>query len=197
MAHTELEASLVERARQGDRAALEELIRRHSRPAARLAARLLGNREDAEDVVQEAFTKAFLNLESFRGRSAGRACTFRTWLMRITLNLAQDHLRRRHRLARGTDRTAELQDVSELAASGAGPRRSVEARDQVEHLNRALQELPARQKTALQLKIYEGLGYQEIAAVLGTSVGAARVYLALARQSLRRRYERAARRMEP
>jgi RNA polymerase sigma-70 factor (ECF subfamily) len=73
----------------------------------------------------------------------------------------------------------------------------VEARDQVEHLNRALQELPARQKTALQLKIYEGLGYQEIAAVLGTSVGAARVYLALARQSLRRRYERAARRMEP
>ena len=190
MANTDLDAPLVEQARQGDRAALETLIRRHSRPAARLAVRLLGNREDAEDVVQESFTRAYLNLKNFRGRSS-----FRTWLMRITLNLAQDQLRRRSR--RTADSSSALLDLQQLVAPEAGPRRGVEARDQVAHLNRALEELPPRQKTALQLKIYEGLEYTEIAAVLGTTVGAARVYLALARQSLRRRYERAARRTEP
>ncbi|MFH0945108.1 MAG: RNA polymerase sigma factor [Planctomycetota bacterium] len=182
MTKADLDAPLVAAARNGDRAALEQLIRRHARAAARLAGRLLGNREDAEDVVQESFTKAYLNLGSFRERA-----TFRTWLLRITLNLATDLLRQRSR--RPSPGGLAGQGLEGPPSGAAGPSRRAETREQIDHLHQALCDLPPRQKTALQLKIYEGLTYEEIAAVLGTTEGAARVYLTLARQSLRRRFE--------
>ena len=182
MSQTELDAPLIAAARKGDTAPLEQLIRRHARAAARLAGRLLGNREDAEDVVQESFTRAFLNLEKFREKAS-----FRTWLLKITLNVATDVLRKRSRRPGLGDLVG--QGTEGPPSPAAGPSRRAEARDQLDHLNQALHDLPPRQKTALQLKIYEGLSYAEIASVLGTTEGAARVYLTLARQSLRRRFE--------
>lgn len=183
MAETDADAPLVAAARRGDRAAFEELVRRHARPAQRLAARLVGNREDGEDVVQEAFTKAFQNLASFRGDAA-----FRTWILHITLNQAQDHLRSRRRRPAGASDAAALCD--EIAERRAGPNRDAAAREEASELRRAVDELPPRQKAALLLRIYEGMPYREVARVLGTTIAASRVYLALARQSLRRRFDR-------
>ncbi len=178
---------LVRQSQYGDVVAFAELVRRHARSAARLATRLLGNREDAEDAVQDAFAKAFANLARFRADSS-----FKTWLLHIVLNQAQDQLRRRRR--RGP--LASPEPVTEVSASSGrpGPFRRVAAQDEVRVLNEALDQLPPRQRAALLLKIYEGLPYEEVAGALGTTVPAARVYLSLARQSLRRRFERADRR---
>lgn len=173
---------LVQAAKTGSTSAFDQLVRLHARAAARLAGRLTGNLEDAEDVVQESFAKAFQNLDSFHERSS-----FRTWLLHITLHQAQDLLRRRARASRaGLLHTVD----NDSATTDPGPIERVAARDQVAALTRALDDLPPRQKAALFLKVYEGLSYTDVAATLGTSVTAARVYLWLARQSLRRRFER-------
>ena len=81
---------LVERSRAGDVAAFEELVKRHQSRAYAIAYRLLGNREDAQEVAQEAFARAYFRLAEFRGTAQ-----FRTWLYRILVNLATDLLRRR------------------------------------------------------------------------------------------------------
>ncbi len=182
MALTGEDALLLAAARTGDRSAFEQLVRRHARAAARIASRLLESREDAEDVVQDAFTNAFLALASFRGHAS-----FKTWILHITFNLAQDQIRQRARRERTFGRGGH--DGAALPCPAAGPARHAAARDDAEHLQRVLEELPPRQKAALLLKVYEGLAYAEVAAVLGTTPGAARVYVSLARQSLRRRCE--------
>lgn len=179
---TSEDAPLIAAAKAGDLAAFDGLVRRHARPCARLAKRVTGNREDAEDVVQEAFAKAFRFLDRFR-----EDASFRTWVLRITLHQAKDLLRRKKR----RDQMATMTTIADpgVAASSPGPTRTAEAKDEVERLRVALDDLPARQKAALLLKVYEGLPYDEVAEALGTTVAAARVYLSLARQSLRRRFE--------
>lgn len=184
MPRTHEDAPLVAASRRGERAAYETLVRRHARAAARLAHRLLGNREDAEDVVQDAFAKAYVNLATFREEAS-----FRTWLLHIVMHLCHDHLRRRER--RGP--TLGLDGV-EPATRDAGPGRDAQARDELRSLREAVDDLPPRQRAALVLKVVEGLPYDEVARALGTTVESARVYLSLARQSIRRRVERAARR---
>ncbi|MFG0316767.1 MAG: RNA polymerase sigma factor [Planctomycetota bacterium JB042] len=184
MPRTHEDAPLVAASRRGERAAYETLVRRHARAAARLAHRLLGNREDAEDVVQDAFAKAFVNLGTFREEAS-----FRTWLLHIVMHLCHDQLRRRER--RGP--TLGLDGV-EPTTPDAGPGRDAQARDELRSLREAVDALPPRQRAALVLKVVEGLPYDEVARALGTTVESARVYLSLARQSIRRRVERAARR---
>lgn len=179
---TSEDAPLIAAAKAGDLDAFDGLVRRHGRACARLAQRLTGSREDAEDVVQEAFAKAFRFLERFR-----EDASFRTWMLRITLHQAKDVLRRRCRRDQMATMTT-LKDP-EVESTHAGPTRTAEARDEVARLRLALDELPARQRAALLLKVYEGLPYNEVAEALGTTVAAARVYLSLARQSLRRRFE--------
>lgn len=186
MTRTDRDTLLVAAAQAGDREAFEDLVRRNARAAARLAGRLLGNPEDAEDVVQESFTRAYQSLAAFRGDAS-----FRTWVLQITLNISHDHLRRRQR--RRSEETDLLRQLDLAPCRTPGPQRRATARDEVSVLNEAVADLPARQKAALLLKVYEGLSYTEVAEVLGTTIGAARVYLALARQSLRKRFERRAR----
>lgn len=175
---------LVTAAKTGDREAFSSLIRRHARTAARLAHRLLKNREDAEDVVQEAFARAFRKIDTFRGDA-----TFRTWILQVTLNEAYDHLRRRkQRSGSQEDLEALLPELADRMAPT--PHRISSSRDDLDAVTRALEDLPPRQKTALVLKIYEGLSYPEVAQVMGITVLATRVYLSLARQSLRRHFLR-------
>lgn len=183
MPRTDEDASLVAASQSGDRAAYETLVRRHARAAARFAHRLLGNREDAEDVVQDAFAKAYGNLGAFRGDAS-----FKTWLLHIVLHLGQDQLRRRKR------RPVEGLEGVDPPSREPEPERDAATRDELLALREAVDDLPPRQRTALALKVYEGLSYPEVARVLGTSVESARVYLSLARQSIRRRVERAERR---
>ncbi len=183
---TDLDAALVHAAKRGDRSAFEQLVTIHARAAGRLAERLVRSREDAEDVVQEAFVRAYTHLDSFRADSS-----FKTWLYRIVLSVAQDQLRRRGRSLAGLENSGrtgrEPVDV-ETVASRAESTAASESRDRIEQLRAAIETLPHKQRAALFLKVYDGLSHQEVARAIGSTVGAARVYLALARQSLRRRF---------
>ncbi len=183
MSTLDADRPLVIAAQGGDTAAFAELVKRHSRACFRLAAKTLGNAEDAEDVVQETFTRVYQSLPRFRGDAS-----FLTWALRITHHLAHDHLRGRRRRSAAIEPAVEA--PQEAPDRAAGPARESAARDDAAALRIALDLLPVRQKTALFLKVWEGLPYTEIARVLGTTVGAARVYLSLARRELRRRLAR-------
>src|SRR5262249_41811957 len=142
---------LVERFRAGERAAFDELVRRHQRSILLLGHRILRSTEDARDVAQRAFVQAYRQLGRFRGESS-----FRTWLYRIAANLALDALRKRGREAR-----LEL-----VPDEQRGTHHSMEAwgRDPfAEHrLRRAVEELPDRQRLVVELRAFEELSFREI-----------------------------------
>lgn len=171
------DAPLVARARSGDRAAFDALVVRHARSVARLARRVVGNAEDAEDVVQETFVRVYQHLANFRGQA-----TFRTWSMHIALNLAQDRLRARARTPSPRDLAAGVAPTESDA-----PDQAARGRDDAARLEQAMAELPPRQRLALLMKVVDGLAHVDIAKVLGTTESAARVYLSMARATLRRR----------
>jgi RNA polymerase sigma-70 factor (ECF subfamily) len=143
----------------------------------RLAARITGSLEDAEDVLQESYMKAWDALEE--GRFDGRAQT-RTWLYRIVVNGAMDVLRARKRRGRAPD-----DSLADAAVEG-----TAEARAALRELSGWLRDLPADQRTALVLKELEGLTSAEIANLMGCSEGAVEQRLVRARAALRERSER-------
>ncbi|MCJ7671178.1 MAG: sigma-70 family RNA polymerase sigma factor [Acidimicrobiia bacterium] len=169
--------TLVTAARRGDRAAFDELVRRTYVDAYTLAVRLTGNEEDARDVVQEAYLRAWKGIRRFRGDAA-----FTTWLYRITANAAYTLVERRRRY-----RTVHLDDVPEpadlrldarpddLAASTLG----------LGDLAAALDRLPASMRTTVILKDVYGLSHEAIAAETNISVAAAKVRLHRGRKRLR------------
>jgi len=184
MASTDEE--LVERAIAGDSESFNQLVKRWERPIYALAYRVLGREEDARDVVQEAFLRAFRGLPGFKGQAK-----FSSWLYRITLNLCRDWIRRRKR-------TPELQapegiDVIELAAE-QGPTESVEDVVSRKHLGerveRAMRTLSEEQRTAIILKEYEGLTFQEISDLLGVPLSTIKTRLYQGLTVLRRELER-------
>jgi RNA polymerase sigma-70 factor, ECF subfamily len=167
---------LVARARSGDQDAFGTLMARHRDGVFTMALRLVGERETAADVTQEAFLRAWRGLARFRGEAR-----FTTWLYRITVNTASNHRARvaRHRAA-SLDETAGVADPDapspEDAAERVGVRRDLLA---------ALAALPMRQRTVVVLKDVYGWTHQEIAGALGISVTAAKVRLHRARARLR------------
>lgn len=160
---TELE--LVERGRSGDDSALNELVERHHAGAYRVALSLVKDEDTAQDVVQEAFLKAFRALNTFRGDAA-----FRTWLFTITANEARGALRRG-----GRRREIALDDVDSLRSDEMSPADSVVVSLEAERARRMLEGLPDKQRLAVSLRIDEGLSFREIGEVIGSSEGAARV----------------------
>lgn len=140
----------------------------------RLAARLLGNASDADDVVQEAFIKAISELRrgAFRGESS-----LSTWLYRIVTHVALDRLRQ-----------AKRQEALTPTQEGQSPV-SPEAAVALRELNDAMKELPEDQRAALVLKEVQGLPTREVAAILERTEGATEQLLVRARQALRRRFE--------
>ena len=163
---------LLVRCRRGDRLALEELVHLTHRRAFALAYRLVGDRYEAEDVVQEAYLRMFRGLPGFREEEA----RFETWMHRIVVNTAVSGLRKRGRF--GDLMKDELPDVPVLDRA---EQRTVE-RDALE---RGLAALPAGQRTALVLKDIYGLSCREIGHELGIEEGAVKVRLHRARKGLR------------
>jgi len=157
---TMTDAALVRAARDGDSAAFTALVQRHGRVCLRYATRMLGNQEDAEDVTQEAFVRAYGALARFDGSVA-----FRTWLMTILINRCRTALSRRRVHEARMDRDA---DVHTLAIVD-GRDRDVALRDAIE---RALERLDAAQREAFLLKHVEQLSYEEMATVTGVGVSA-------------------------
>lgn len=165
----------VLRARQGDAAAFEELVREHERKIYNLCFNTMGSAEDAADMAQETLLKAWRALERFDGRSG-----LGTWLYRIAVNTCLDELRRRK------NRTAiSMQSLAEKGwepedDSGDFVERSIQ-REEVRH---ALQELPEEYRTVLILRDIQGFSYEEIASILECPVGTVRSRLNRARGNI-------------
>jgi RNA polymerase sigma-70 factor, ECF subfamily len=170
----------VRRAAAGDPAAFAEIVVATTPRLHRLAARILADENEAEDVLQEAYLRAFDALGA--GRFDGRSGAY-TWLYRVVANAAVDALRSRRRRARRIDPEGEIDapvdDEGRLAARAA--LREIEA---------LLGDLPADQRAAMVLKEIEGLSSNEVAAVMDCSVGAVEQRLVRARAALRQRSER-------
>jgi RNA polymerase sigma-70 factor (ECF subfamily) len=182
-------ADLVTAARDGDRAAFDELVRATYTETFTLAFRLTGNEEDARDVVQEAYIRAFRSLGRFRGDAQ-----FSTWMYRITANCANTHL-----VKRSKHRHEELDDASSIAdlRPTSDPELQADARALRDRLSDALEDLPTKLRQVVVLRDIYDLPHEAIAAELGISETAAKVRLHRARKKLRedlfpRRLEEAA-----
>lgn len=175
--------ALVERAAQGDREAFGTLVLRHQNRVFNVAYQVVRNREDALDVSQEAFAKAFASLSSFKGEAG-----FTTWMHRIVVNLAIDCLRRRRRgdATAYDDRLAVPEDVESGLAAPDDPAAAVESRQVQSLLARGIQALPPAHRAVLVLREIEGLSYEEIARAVGCSLGTVMSRLFYARRKLRK-----------
>lgn len=170
---------LVEAARSGDHRAFEELVRRTHTDLHNLARRLVTDPDDARDVVQDAYLRAFRSIRKFRGDSE-----FSTWMYRITANCAATHLGKRRR-----NRHDDLDE--EVSVIDADPHNDPEARADAMLLRRqldaAIAELPPKLRAVVVLRDLYDLGHAEIARELGISESAAKVRLHRARRRLRTR----------
>ena len=173
---------LVARARRGEGVAFDLLYTRYQHRVHSLVSRYVGIREDVEDVTQEAFIKAYRALPRFRGASA-----FYTWLYRIAVNTAKNHLASRHQRVQTVDVDAEEADGGEVATAlrdDAGPEDAFRQRELKSAIDAALAALPEDLRAALTLREFNGLSYAQIAEVLECPVGTVRSRIFRARAAL-------------
>jgi RNA polymerase sigma-70 factor (ECF subfamily) len=170
---------IMARLAAGDREALAPLMELHYRRLYRIALAYLRQREDALDVVQEAFVRAFQAAPRWDGAAAG------PWLSRITVNLAIDRWRRNRRRADTFTPLAEGDHAVSLADTSPAPDRRLHARETGEWLQAALGRLPERQRAVVVLRHYQELSLEEIAQALGMSLGTVKSSLHRALQRMR------------
>lgn len=183
MSDREVDQQLVERAQRGDKHAFELLVAKYQRRLGRLISRFVRNAAEAEDVTQDAFIKAYRALPSFRGDSA-----FYTWLYRIGINTAKNHLVAQGRRAPTStpfdaDEAEDFEDAA-LLHEVATPENELMSKQVVAVVNSSLQELPDDLRTALTLREIEGLSYEEIAAVMDCPIGTVRSRIFRAREAI-------------
>ena len=175
---------LAARAGAGDQEAFERLVEENQNKVYSLALRLVGDREEAADLAQEAFLKAWQGLRSFQGESS-----FATWLYRLTTNVCIDHLRRQKR-RQGVEAAVSLDDEdsgwAEPADWDQDPQRKLEQSERGRALARALEQLPDHQRRPLVLREISGLSYQEIGQALDLDLGTVKSRIARARLALRK-----------
>ena len=185
------DSEAVERSIAGDQNAYRVLVERHSRNVFKLGFRMMGNEQDAEEVVQETFLRAWRQLKTFDGRAS-----FSTWTYRIASNYSRDVLRmkrRRSAVTVGASNDPDQLSAVEAAASQAPTPDRLTLSGQIQGLMRvALEKLSEMERTAFLLRHYEGLGMEEIGRVLGTDSNAAKQSVFRAVQKLRRALEPAA-----
>ena len=178
---------LIREAQMGNASAFEELVRQYDRAVLRLAVHLTGSQEDGQDIYQEAFLRAYINLGSFRFE-----CSFYTWIYRIVTNLCLDHLRKKS--SRGRDLTTtisadgeEEQVLDRLPDQRAGtsPERNMISRELRKCIQRAMERLSPRERVVFELKHYHGLRLRTVAGILNTSEGTIKNTLFRATHKLR------------
>ncbi len=158
------DAALIAAWRSGDEQAAAELVRRHARALARFLAGAGALEADVDDVVQETFIRAFRALDRFRGH-----CQFRTWLLTIGGNVLKDAVRR-------AKRTRVVPLDEEIRSTDGDPHERTVAAEMEARLQRGLERLPRMQREVFLLRAQHGMEYDDIAAALGTTPGAARVH---------------------
>ena len=182
------ESALIAAAKGGNAQAFEVLIARHQQRILAIALRRTRVRQDAEDIVQQSFQKAFLHLHQFEGRSS-----FSTWLTRVAINEAQ----MLHRKS-GNTREVSIDDLNEnavtvtpleIADSAPDPEAAYSKREWRRMLSFALNELPRRTRRAIQLRDLDERSTEETARIMGMSVGAVKARIFQGRKRLRKRLE--------
>ncbi len=168
-----VDSELVARCQGDDIAAYEELVRRHREAVYRVVYAVVGNHDQAEDVVQEAFLHAYQTIRRFDSRRP-----FAPWLKRIGVNCAVSELRRQERMARAAKR-----DVA--PSYEANPEECAIANDLQAAVSEAVSKLPAQQRTAVMLFSLAEMDLAETAAMMGCTVGTVKTHLHRARQKLR------------
>jgi RNA polymerase sigma-70 factor (ECF subfamily) len=178
---------LIREAQRGERTAFDSLVRRYDQSVLRLALHMLSNEQDAQDVHQEAFLKAYRHLGNFRFE-----CSFYTWLYRIVTNLCLDQLRRRKSrredpatvLDASGDEMDLLSNISDTRAM-ANPARELDRKRMGESINEALDKLTPRERMVFELKHYQGLKLRTIGDMLSTTEETAKNTLFRATRKLR------------
>jgi RNA polymerase sigma-70 factor (ECF subfamily) len=170
------DSALVDASLAGNREAFDVLVRRHQRHVYRLCYRFAGNHEDASDLAQDAFIRAYRGLRGFKGTSA-----FSTWLYRIAVNVCLNHVESRParrvvgvEALDGPDTRIERPDVALLRGERAAEVRA------------AIADLPGKQRAAVILRVYHELPHEAIAEILGSSVGAVKANFFYALANLRK-----------
>jgi RNA polymerase sigma-70 factor (ECF subfamily) len=175
---------IVRRVRDGDAEALRLLVERYQDRVFALIHGIVRDAHEVEDVAQEVFLKVFTRIAAFDERSQ-----FYTWLYRVAVNAAKDHVKKRVRRP-----AVPLDEADALPGAGEGPEARAASNETARLVRAAIDTLPVRYREVLALRELEGLPYDEIAAVLGISIGTVESRLHRARARLRRRLERHVRR---
>ena len=182
----EIDQLLVERVQRGDKKAFELLVVKYQRKLMRLVSRLIRDQAEAEDVVQEAFIKAYRALSQFRGDAA-----FYTWLYRIGINTAKNYLvtmsRRAPTSTESDAEEAETFDDAEHLRDINTPESLLATKQIAQTVNAAMDALPEELRTAITLREIEGLSYEEIADVMGCPIGTVRSRIFRAREAIAER----------
>lgn len=184
MERQQVDQALVDRVQRGDKEAFDLLVRRYQFKIANVVSRYVSDQAEIEDIVQEAFIKAYRALSRFRGDSA-----FYTWLYRIAINTAKNFLVSQGRRPPGTDIDA---GDAETYESGWGlreigtPESDVLSRELADTVARALESLPPDLREAIVLRELEGLSYEEIATAMECPIGTVRSRIFRAREAIDR-----------
>lgn len=173
---------LVERVQQGDKRAFDLLVLKYQHRVQAIVSRFIRDHHEVFDVTQEAFIKAYRALPNFRGDSQ-----FYTWLYRIAVNSAKNHLVSRGRRPPSGDievEDAEHYGGSEFLQDNSGPENELYRDELEEVVNKAISDLPDDLRTAVTLREYDGLSYEEIAEVMDCPVGTVRSRIFRAREAI-------------
>jgi RNA polymerase sigma-70 factor (ECF subfamily) len=185
MGERNLDQELVERVQQGEKGAFDILVRRYEHKLVNVISRYIRDPSEVHDVAQEAFIKAYRALPNFRGDSA-----FYTWLYRIAINTAKNHLVASSRRPPGDD--VDAQDAEQFEADSglkeyATPERLALSSELATTIQAAIDELPEELRTAIVLRELDGLSYDEIAAAMECPIGTVRSRIFRARDAIERR----------
>ena len=183
MGEKEVDQQLVERVQRGDKHAFDLLVTKYQRKLGRLISRFVRDPAEAEDVTQDAFIKAYRALPGFRGESA-----FYTWLYRIGINTAKNHLLANKRRA-PTNTQFDAEEAESFEDGGllhevTTPENELMSKQVVNVVQASLQQLPEDLRSALTLREIEGLSYEEIASVMNCPVGTVRSRIFRAREAI-------------
>ena len=174
----EAQAVLLRGARAGDRRSFDGLVRLHIERVFSVLFRIVGSHEDAEDLAQEVFVRAYESLDRYRGQGS-----FEGWLTRIAVHLGLDFLRRRRR---GPERSHEVDLAAQRGRETGGPEGASSRSELVKQLRLAIDRLPQSLRVALVLRVLEGLDYEEVARATGVKTGTVRTQVMKARRQLSR-----------
>jgi RNA polymerase sigma-70 factor (ECF subfamily) len=167
------ERELIRLAQQGDAEAFGQLVAQHQRAVFNIAYRMVGNRQEAEDVAQESFVKTYQALDRF-----DRERPFAPWLYRITTNTALNWIKRRRP-------EAELEEETLQVTATPNPEAQTIAAESSERLRAAIATLPPNYRVAIELRHFQGLSYQEMSEALGVPLSDVKSWLFRARRRLR------------